>query len=326
MKIFIVGGTGFLGYYSTLEFLKRGHSVSTISLPDIKIGDWFPREAEIKYGNVFEMPKTELVTLFSGFDVLVYAVGPDDRVTPKAPAYEFFHERLVEACTRVISAAKSANVKKCVVLNSYFAYFDRIFPKRQLSQRHAYVKCRVEQAERVIKEGGNNMDVMVLELPYIFGAMPGRIPLWKDLLVDMLYKSKIILYPKGGSNMISVDHVAEAVAGAAEKGEHGKRYPVGDVNLSWVEMIRIMLNSMNMSSKKILSIPCFFASFYGKYHKFLNSRKGLESGLDYNHLFNDIMCRKLYFDPSESASELGYGRGGIEASIDKTIKACIQDK
>lgn len=39
MKVFIVGGTGFLGYYATLEFLKRGHEVDTIALPDIPLGD-----------------------------------------------------------------------------------------------------------------------------------------------------------------------------------------------------------------------------------------------------------------------------------------------
>lgn len=325
MKVFIIGGTGFIGYHSTLEFLKRGHSVSTISLPDIEIGDWFPKEAEIKYGNVFEMLKPELTKLFLGFDAIVYAVGPDDRVTPNAPAYDFFHNRLVEACTRVVSAAKSAKIKKCVVLNSYFAYFDRIYPQKLLAKHHPYIRCRVEQAESVINEGGNGMDVMVLELPYIFGTMPERIPLWKDILVKMLYEKKIIAYPKGGSTMISVEHVAEAVAGAVEHGNHAERYPIGDVNISWLEMLQIMLSSMEMANKRIITVPCFFASLYGRYLKIKDSRRGLESGLDYNHLFMDIMCQELYFDPSDSVAKLKYNRGGIEESINKTIKACMKD-
>ena len=42
MNVFIAGGTGLIGYQSALEFLKRGHDVSSISLPDIEFGDWFP--------------------------------------------------------------------------------------------------------------------------------------------------------------------------------------------------------------------------------------------------------------------------------------------
>ena len=46
MNVFIAGGTGLIGYQSALEFLKRGHDVSSISLPDIEFGDWFPKEIE----------------------------------------------------------------------------------------------------------------------------------------------------------------------------------------------------------------------------------------------------------------------------------------
>lgn len=323
MKVFIVGGTGFIGYHSTVEFLKHGHSVSTISLPDIKIGPWFPNEVKIEYGNIFEMSKSDLISLFLGFDAMVYAVGPDDRVTPKAPAYNFFHDRLVTACTKVISAAKEAGVKKCVVLNSYFAYFNRTFPQYNLAERHPYIKCRVEQASQAILAGSDIMDVMILELPYIFGTMPERPPIWKDLLVKRLQKQKIIFYPDGGSSMISVENVAEAVVGAIENGQHGQRYPIGDVNFSWNQMLRIMLNEMNMKNKRIVTIPCFLTSIYGKVLKNKEKKLGLESGLDLNYLFKDIMCRQFYFDSSIAAIELKFSRGGIEESIKKTIQACL---
>ncbi len=325
MKVFIVGGTGFIGYYSTLELLKRGHEVSTISLPDIEIGKWFPKEVEIKYGNVFEMGDDALKELFVGFDAMVYAVGPDDRFKPKGSAYDFFHERLVEACGRVVAVAREAVVDKCVVTNSYFAYFDRVEPERKLAEHHAYIKCRVEQAERVISEGKDKMDVMVLELPYIFGSMPERTPLWKDVLVNMLHESEIIFYPKGGSNMIAVEHVAEAVAGAVEKGKQGRRYQIGDVNLSWVSMIKIMLKSMGMGNKKIITLPTFLVNMQGKKIKKQEDEQGVESGLNPLYLFKDIMCQELYFNPTESADELGYSRGGIEKSIDDTVKACLKN-
>ena len=195
MKIMIVGGTGFLGYHSLLEALKRGHEVNALAIDDVELGDWYPKEVNIEFGDVFELSEEDLLEHFSGYDWMIYAVGPDDRITPDAPAYEFFHTRLVDAVEKVTTAARKAGVKKIVILNSYFAYFDRIWPEKGLSKHHPYIRCRVEQARQVIAAGKDKMAVMVLELPYIFGSMPIRIPLWKDVLLDRFAKGSIIFFP-----------------------------------------------------------------------------------------------------------------------------------
>jgi nucleoside-diphosphate-sugar epimerase len=325
MKIMIIGGTGFLGYHSLLEFRKKGHSVSTISIPDVDLGDWFPKDVEVKYVNVFEQEEGVLQKLFNGFDVLVYAVGPDDRITPLAPAYDFFHERLVISCEKVVDAARKADIKRCVVLNSYFAYFDRIWPELRLAENHPYIKCRVEQAERVIQAGQSEMDVIILELPYIFGAMPGRTPLWKEVLLDRILKMKIVFFPKGGTNMIAVQHVAEAIVGAAERGKHGQRYLIGDINLSWKDMLNIIFNTLGMK-KRVITIPTFLAAFYGKRMKKLEQKEGKESGLDLARLFQDIQSKKFYYDPSETAETLGYNRSGLRQAIEDTVRACYPER
>ena len=82
MKVFIAGGTGLLGYHAAKEFLARGDEVRALAIPDTQLGDWFPKEIELKYGNVFELSEDELIPLMEGCDGFVYALGPDDRVTP----------------------------------------------------------------------------------------------------------------------------------------------------------------------------------------------------------------------------------------------------
>jgi dihydroflavonol-4-reductase len=321
MKIFIVGGTGFLGYYSALEALKRGHEVSSISIPDIELGDWFPINVDAKYGDIFEMTFDELVQVFKGHDGLVYAVGPDDRVTPKAPAYEFFHDRLVVACTKVIQAAREAGIQRCAVMNSYFAYFDRIWPDKKLAERHSYIKCRVEQAASVIEAGGKTMAVMVMELPYIFGAMPERIPLWKDTLFDRVLGMKIVFFPGGGTNMITVENVAQAIIGALEHGQPGMRYPIGDENVSYKEMLRIVLDTMGLKKRLIVTLPKSLATIIGKWMKRRERKRGVESGLDREYVFRDILSQKLYFDPTSSVEKLGYKQGGVREAIEATVRA-----
>ena len=66
MNVFIVGGTGFIGYHSTLEFLENGHKVSSLSLDDIPLGDWYPKQVDVHYGDVFEMSEDDMTALFKG--------------------------------------------------------------------------------------------------------------------------------------------------------------------------------------------------------------------------------------------------------------------
>ena len=325
MKIMIVGGTGFLGYHALLEALKRGHSVNALAIDDVELGDWYPKEVNVQYGDVFELTEENLQERFNGYDAIVYAVGPDDRITPPAPAYEFFHKRLVNVCKKVAIAARKAGVKKFVVLNSYFAYFDRIWPEKELSRHHPYIRCRVEQAEKVISAGEDEMAVMILELPYIFGSMPNRIPLWKDVLLDRFAKGKIIFFPKGGTNMIAVEHVGEAIIGALENGKHGARYTVGDENRSLNEMLEIMMSAIG-EHKKIINIPRFLAVAAGSMIDRGLKKKGLEAGLDAKFLMRDILTHNLFFDPSDAVEKLGYKRGGLKEAIVKTMKACYPKK
>jgi dihydroflavonol-4-reductase len=325
MNIMIVGGTGFLGYHALLVALRRGHTASALAIDDVEMGDWYPKDVKVQYGDVFELTEEDLQRRFAGFDAMIYAVGPDDRITPPAPSYAFFHTRLVDAVEKVAVAARKAGVKRFVVMNSYFAYFDRLWPEKQLAKHHPYIRCRVEQAERVIAAGQDKMAVMVLELPYIFGSMPKRTPLWKDVFLEKYTKGKVIVFPKGGTTMITVEHVGEAIIGALEKGEHGKRYPVGDENHTYNEMLDMMMNALG-TPKKIINPPRFILELAGAMLEKGFKKKGLEGGLELRYLMRDILSGYLYFDPSETAAQLGYGRGGIEEAIVRTIKACYPEK
>ncbi len=320
MRIMVAGGTGLLGYHTILAGIKRGHTFGALTIDDVKLGEWYPDSVALSFGDLFTLSEAELTSRFTGFDALVYAVGPDDRVTPPAPAYEFFHERLVEACVKTVKAAMKAGVKRCVIMGSYFAYFDRTWPEKQLSSRHPYIRCRVEQAQRTIEAGAGMMDVMNLELPYIFGSMPGRVPIWRSALLDRFDKGRVIFFPKGGTSMIAVQHVGEAAIGALEHGSHGGRYPVGDENHTFHEMLEMLTEALGRQ-KKIIDIPRFLAVLAGRAIRRDNRRKGHESGLDPVYLMRDIMTDYCYFNPEENAKALGFGRGGLKEAIADTVRA-----
>ena len=347
-NVFICGGTGFLGYYSALEFIRKGAKIGVLALPNelTLSADWWPKEIQVNYGLLFNLrpgdetptvTKEELVKMFTGYDTLVYAVGPDDRMhTPKGVSgYDFFHKYLVEKVVPVFEAAKEAGVKKAILLNSYFAYFDRIWPESHLAQRHPYIRVRVEQAEALIKVGdggvaNGGMDVVVLELPYIFGSMPGRTPLWKEVFLDRFAGMPAIMFPKGGTNMIHVNGIAEAVVAAAYYGQHGDKLPIGNKDLKFKDMINMLMEDIG-ATKRYMGIPTWVATMGVKMTVVKALKKaGQESGLNYNYLMQDIQSKDLYYEDDVKKvqeylhyDELGFNGGGtIEDGIRKTAIAC----
>ena len=323
MKIKIVGGTGFLGYYTAKAALQHGHAVGSFSLDDIPLGDWYPSEIDVRYGDVFTMSEDALVEEFCGYDAMVYSVGPDDRVTPQAPSYNFFHERLVEHSAKVFRAARRAGVKRAVVYNSYFATFDRLYPEKRLAELHPYIRCRVEQAKRLIDESNGEMDVMVLELPYIFGAMPERTPLWKDVFIERFFRLPVVCFPKGGTTMIHVRAIGEAGVGALEKGTGGERYPIGDENHPYKDMLVWMEEGLGVK-KPICLVPAGLCAMGAEGIAKKEAKAGREAGLNMRHLMLDIMSENLYI-PEETIREVstlfGYTRGGVREGVIEAMHA-----
>ena len=125
MKNIIVGGTGLLGHEAANVALERGHEVTSLAIPDVPMDGWYPEQIKTLEGDVFELSQAELARIFKGYDAMIYAVGPDDRITPAEPAYEFFKLRLVDHAAKVFRAARDAGIKKASLCSSYFLYFDR---------------------------------------------------------------------------------------------------------------------------------------------------------------------------------------------------------
>ena len=346
-NVFICGGTGFLGYYSAKEFIRQGAKVGVLALEgELTLSaDWWPSEIDVNYGRLFNLKpgdesptvtKEDLVKIFTGYDTLVYAVGPDDRMhTPTGVSgYDFFHKYLVEKVIPVFEAAKEAGVKKAILLNSYFAYFDRIWPESHLADRHPYIKVRVEQGEALIKTGGGvengGMDVVVLELPYIFGSMPGRTPLWKEVFLDRFAGMPAIFFPKGGTNMIHVNGIAEAVVASAYYAQHGDRLPIGNKDWKFKNMINLIMETIGCK-KRYFGVGAGVAALGVKMTVVKKLKKdNQDSGLNYNYLMQDIQSKDLFYEDDVKNvqeylhyDELGYDGGGtVEEGIVATAKAC----
>jgi dihydroflavonol-4-reductase len=320
VNVLVIGGTGFIGYPSVLELLRRGHSVTALALRQPSTQQPLPPQVKLILASLDELSNDELRQLLTGFDGLVFAAGADDRVTPRAPAYPFFYHANVQSATRVFSLARQAGVKRGVLMSSYFMHFASLWPELQLGAHHPYIRSRLEQQEQVLRASLPDLGVVILELPYIFGATSGCKPLWAPL-IDYIHSPLPLLYPRGGTNMIAIQHVAEAIAGALEQGTAGESYLVGDENRTWVDLLN-QFSRLLGKRKRVITVPTFILRGAFWLVELLHKLQGRESGLALVD-FTRVQTANTYFDPEPARQALGFGKGGLNQALADTVQACL---
>jgi dihydroflavonol-4-reductase len=277
----------------------------------------------IEFGSYLDMCDEEMEAALSGFDALVFAAGVDERVEFPPPVYEKYLKYNVVPVDRLLAAAKRSGVKKALVLGSYFAYFAKLWPELRLGVFHPYIRSRLDQEEKAMSHNGSGFDVMVLELPYIFGTQTGRKPVWVLLVERLIAMKGLCFYTKGGTAMVTVRQVGQAVAGALERGRGGSCYPVGWFNLEWRQMLGIVNKYMGRPGMPIVTLPNFLFVLYAKSEARKYRVRGIESGLDLARLV-DIQTAKLFIKPDIIRDELGVADDDIDAAIGESVVLSLE--
>lgn len=321
MKVFMIGGTGLLGSEAARIFIERGHEVKSVALPPIPEGAPIPKEMDLEFCNIYEKTDDEIKEMLTGFDCFVFAAGVDERVEYPAPVYDAYYKYNIAPLKKILPLCKEVGMKSAVILGSYFSYLAKERPDMKLTEKHPYIRSRIDQEEVAFSFADENFDVAVLELPYIFGTQPGRKPVWVILIeqIKMMDKWPFTMYPAGGTAMLTVRQVGEVIVGAAEKSKGAKAWPISMYNQTWKEFLQIVYAARGMGdNRKIVSVPPWMMRMgLGKVKKEY-AEKGIEGGIDVDGLA-DIMDLNLFIDKKYS-EELGATEDDIVAAITDSIK------
>lgn len=315
MKVFIFGGSGLLGSHTAREALARGHEVTILS----RSGGAGPEGVRALRGELGAMGEGELEAALAGQDAIVYALGLDDRADLPRPAYRALREDHVERCLSAIAAARRAGARKFVVFGSYFTHFDREHPELGLASSHPYVRSRKEQLEAVLAEAGPGFDTFVLEIPYVIGAMPGRVPPW-SFLFDMLSPrgKKALFFARGGSAAVTATQVGEAAIGAIEGAPTGA-YPLGGENFTWPELARRFWFVRGLVDTSLAPLPEWLFAAFGSLSGLWLAARGKERGLDIRR-FAAFQYAEAFVDPEPAMRALGYGHDDYEAALASMVE------
>lgn len=259
--------------------------------------------------------------MLQGCDCFVFAAGVDERVEFPPPVYAAYEKYNIAPVQRLMALALECGVKKAVILGSYFSYFAKECPEMKLTQKHPYIRSRIAQENAALSFAEAGMDVAVLELPYIFGTQPGRQPVWTVLIEQIKGMGSATYYPKGGTTMVTVRQVAQAIVGAAGKTGGGVAWPIGYYNLTWNELLAIVHRVMGVPDKKIVNVPKWMFQLFGRKMRKTYKKKNLEPGIDPVGLA-DLMCMNTFID-KHWCEDLGVRPDDIESAIEDSIRLSL---
>lgn len=322
-RILVIGGTGLLGYATIQELLRRGDEVVSVALPPMPVDDLFDRldgHVENHLHDIGQLSDAEMLELLAGCSGVVYAIGADERVTPPAPAARFFYEQNVLPTQRVARLAREAGVRSFVVFGSYFAHFAETMPELGLADQ-GYPLMRLLQEQIAFAEGDGAMTVTSLRLPYIFGTMPGRMPLWKMFVDQIRGQESFPAHDGGITAAVTTRQVGQAAAGALEHGQHRTTYPLGGMNLALADFYRRIADSLGQRTQ----IPLVPFEILEPGLVALDEEAamaGLEHGISMR-LAGLARAHDLSIDPGPVQEALGYDDDDVLAAIDETLAVVL---
>ncbi|MGN7409077.1 NAD(P)H-binding protein [Sporosarcina sp. SAFN-010] len=322
-KVFVLGGTGLLGLETIKELLDKGYEVSTIARNAEVMEDVLPDPVKERIiGDMNEMTDEQVLAMLKDKDAFVYAAGLDERTLPEAPAMKFYYEKNVLPTQRFARLARIAGVQKFLIFGSYHTETAGMWNDLNL-QEQPYVKTRLLQEEVAFMEGEGSMEVMSLRLPYIFGTMPHRTPLWKSFF-PRVQGMDVVKVPAGGTAMVTTKQVAEAAVGALEHGEHRGTYAISGINMKYDEFYKMIAESLGQTDTIVETVPIGQLKPSAEKMDETVAAKGKEHAIHMGKQI-EMQNRDAFIDPNETMRILNYQEDDVRAEIRRTLAACAEE-
>ena len=313
-EVFLTGASGFVGRHVLDGLLQRGYSVRALVHRDA--ARLAGSGCSLVTGDLRE--PGALVPAMRGCRFVVhvaalYSFAPRDRALMRAVN--------VEGTRGLLEAARIAGVERAVVTSSSAA----VGPARQgrpateddwadiHDRASAYHASKVAQ-ERVAL--ASRMPVITVLPTAPLGAGDHRPTPTGRMIVDLL-RGRMPATLGGGMNVVAAGDVAEAHVLALQRGTPGQRYLAGGVNLTLLELMRLVARIAGRR-QAAMRVPYALAAAAGYVDEVRCRALGGEPRIP---LEGVRMGRAfMYASSGKAQRELGYATTPIEVAIEGAVR------
>lgn len=317
-KVFVTGGTGFVGAHVVRQLVERGDDVTVLARPtsNLMLIEDLPIKTII--GDL-----TNLKSLLPGIDGAdeLYHVAADYRLWARNPRDIYLNN--VGGTRNILSAALRLEVPKVVYTSSVGCLGllrdgsgDESTPVFRDHLIGHYKKSKYDAEQVALEYAYKGLDIAIVNPSTPVG--PGDVkptPTGK-IVVDYL-NGKMCGYVDTGLNLIAVEDAARGHLLAAEKGNSGEKYILGCRNMTLKEILSTLANIAERKPPR-MRIPYWLALAAAGADSAKSKILGVEPAIPIEGVL--MAKKKMFFSAAKAMRELELPQSSVEEALERSVK------
>ena len=319
MKTFVTGATGFIGASIVRELLRDGREVRVLVRSTSNLSNLKGLDVEICKGDLLDT--SVLRSGLKGCDVLYHAAA-DYRLWTRTP--DEMYRTNVGGTTAILQAALDCGISRVVYTSSVgtLGYSRNGTPGTEdtkvtlADMVGPYKKSKFlaeREAEKFIPRG---LPLVIVNPSTPVGPWDIKPTPTGKIIVDFL-KRKMPAYLDTGLNLIAVEECARGHILAEQKGRIGRKYILGNANLSLCDIFRILQDITGIAAPKVRLpyAPVLMAAWLNEGLSRITGREPLIplAGVQ-------MAAHHMYFDSGRAVLELGLPRTPVKEALERAVE------
>ena len=318
MRAFVTGGTGFVGANVVRLLLQQGYDVTALVRSNSCLDNLKSLEIEIVQGDLNE---EDLWQPMSGCQVLFhvaaqYSLWQTDSV--------LLHRSNVLGTRNILHCARKAGIERTVYTSSVAAIGVRTgeVPADETYQSPVeklvgdYKKSKYYAEQEAIRAINQGQDVVIVNPSTPIGALDLKPTPTGEIIVRFLAR-KMPFYVNTGLNLIDVKDVAWGHILALEKGKTGDRYILGNLNLTFAELLNKLAEITGLPAPKS-TIPYWIPFTVAWLEENIWTKFGKQPSIALDGV--KMSQQKMFYDSSKAVRELGLPQSNIDQALKEAVK------
>lgn len=316
MKVFVTGGTGFIGANLVRLLLQKGYEVRALVRPESNLENLKNLEIEIVEGCLTD---SNLYQSLKGCQVLFhcaahYSLWQKDKL--------LLEQYNILGTRNILAAARQAGIERTIYTSSVAAI--GVKPGVAVNETHQsfvenlvgyYKKSKYwaeQEAHKAVKLG---QDIVIVNPSTPIGPWDIKPTPTGDLILRFL-RRKMPAYVNTGLNFIDVRDVAQGHLLALEKGKTGERYILGHQNLTLKEFLDLLSKITSLPAPQ-KTLPIWLPLSVAWVDEMILTKLGKTPSIPLDGV--KMSRQPMYYNASKAVQELGLPQSSIQTALQDAV-------
>jgi dihydroflavonol-4-reductase len=256
-KVLLTGADGFLGSNIVRELLARGYSVRAFVEAGKTLFTLKELDIELVFGDI--LSPSDTMNAAENCNYIIHAAASTSIWPPRS---EITRRVNIDGTRNIIEAALVKGTERLIHIGTAnsFGFGSKSHPGTELNPYKAfcyksdYIDSKYEAHKLVLDSVKNHgLDAVIVNPTFMLGPFDSKPS--SGAMILAVAQGKVPGYTRGGRNYIHVRDAAKGVVNALEKGEKGESYILGNQNLSYREIFKLIAETIGTKTPELYFPP-----------------------------------------------------------------------